>query len=274
MKFLNLLLLLVFLTGCGEKESNLATTTKDSSTGAKTITITDTIQYEIKNYKETYKGCKEEKENCASVKISYPYFKGEKSEEINKIIESYIVDSIYIIDERESNKDIKGLASNFLKDYEIFKTEVPESPASYELEINGSVLLNDKKIITAELSTYIFTGGAHPNSFSRYFIFDAQTGKRLKVNDIFITGFEEKLNKLIDKKYRKENNLSDKDKLNEGNGMLFENYIHFNDNIAILKDGVKFLYNKYEIAPYAVGEIEIKFNYSELSEILKPEFRR
>ena len=42
------------------------------------------------------------------------------------------------------------------------------------------------------------------------------------------------------------------------------------DNFALTKDGLKFVYNPYEIAPYAMGQQEIVIPYSELKSLLKP----
>jgi len=54
----------------------------------------------------------------------------------------------------------------------------------------------------------------------------------------------------------------------EKDGGLFENKIAYNDNFAVTKEGLKFYYNNYEIAPYASGPTEILITYSELNDLI------
>ena len=41
------------------------------------------------------------------------------------------------------------------------------------------------------------------------------------------------------------------------------------NNIILGKDSITFLYNRYEIAPYALGDIEISLDYNTLKDIMK-----
>jgi len=54
-------------------------------------------------------------------------------------------------------------------------------------------------------------------------------------------------------------------------GFYFENDVFkLTANFAITKEGLKFLYNPYEIAPYALGQQEIIIPYAALGELIKP----
>ena len=46
--------------------------------------------------------------------------------------------------------------------------------------------------------------------------------------------------------------------------MLFIQEVEPNDNFYITEDGVTFIYNHYEIAPYAMGIIKITIPWNEL----------
>ena len=116
-------------------------------------------------------------------------------------------------------------------------------PIVYALDVNSSVVYNKPAALSVSIDFYINTGGAHPNSYARYFVFNPKTGKHLRLNDLFITGFEDKLNKLIDKKYRALRNLKDTDRLDGEKGYLFDNFIKFNDNFIFTKGGINFYYN-------------------------------
>ncbi|MDD5360944.1 MAG: DUF3298 and DUF4163 domain-containing protein [Ignavibacteria bacterium] len=275
--------LFLFL-GCGKK--NEAYDNKDAAknqtmqvvgqkAGESNTSAPDSMLYEMKKFVKTYKGCKEDSENCSYLKMEYPVFSSGKSyNEINKFIYGFLADSIYNIEEGRPNKTLEALADNFLKDYETMKNEQPDRELGFALDLTGSVVYNKNNILTVDIGYYIFTGGAHPNSYEGYFVFNTDNGKLLHTKDIFVNGFESKLNKLIDKKYREFRGISDKERLDSEKGMLFENKISFNDNVGLLNDGVVFFYNSYEIAAYAVGQTELKFTYKELSDLLRPEFKK
>ena len=54
---------------------------------------------------------------------------------------------------------------------------------------------------------------------------------------------------------------------------LSDNKIKANDNFYVTTKGIGFSYSPYEIAAYAVGEINIFIPFSELSDCLLPRFR-
>jgi hypothetical protein len=139
----------------------------------------------------------------------------------------------------------------------------------FVLEVSSSVIYNKSGILTVAAGNYANTGGAHPNSYMKYFVFDVKTGKILKTADIFVQGFEKKLNSMIEKKFRNQFELAEGKPLTE---ILFEDKIEFNNNFAITKEGIEFLYNRYEIMAYVYGEAEMIFKYDELKDILKKEY--
>jgi len=50
---------------------------------------------------------------------------------------------------------------------------------------------------------------------------------------------------------------------------FFVEYIDPTDNFYVTKDGMGFFYNQYEVAPYALGPIEIFVSYRDLNRILR-----
>ncbi len=273
----------LLILGCGKKQTDTNATSDVQNTNSREIKSAgesnsgspDSLKYEMQKFNKTYKGCKEDEENCSYMKIEYPVFTSGKSyKRINEAIYAYLADSVYLLEEGMSNKTLDKLAENYFKDYEMMKSDNPDWGLSYAFESAGRVLFNKGNAVTVEINTYMFTGGAHPNTYNVYFVFDTETGKRLHVQDIFVKGFETKLNKLIEKKYREFRGISDKERLDGENGMLFENHIEYNDNFGLLKDGVVFYYNSYEIAAYAVGPTELNFTYKELGDLLRPEYKK
>jgi len=273
-----LITIFIFL-GCGKKPSDINQQKKDTVTSINNSGETsgktsaqDSMKYDKKIITKYYndKECSDTAEACTYFKLSYPVFTtGNANKEINKFLEAYITDSIYVPEGKKSNGSIENLYKSLFKEYETFKKETPDWNLGYALDINADVIFNSSKFLTVSINQYSFFGGAHPNTFSRDFVFDSQTGKVLGLKDLFASGFNSKLNKLIDKKFRETYKLKPNESLNGENGMLFENFINYNDNFSLTKKGISFYYNPYEIAPYAVGPIILEFTYGELKEILK-----
>ena len=53
---------------------------------------------------------------------------------------------------------------------------------------------------------------------------------------------------------------------------LFENSVESTSNFCITPKGILFLYNPYEIAAYAYGEIELFIPFSEIKSVVNPKF--
>jgi len=230
----------------------------------------------MKSFSKGGQECNEEDCRCPFFKCRYPVFTGGKRVSgINTVIESYIIDSTCsnagVQKSRESS--IESMAESFFRDYEIFRTEnAMQIPFRYDL--SGDVLLNGEGVLSVDISHTSYTGGAHGMTFTRFFVFDARTGSRLQPGDIFVNGFEQELNTLIDRKYRELKGLSPTERLDSERGGLFADCISFNDNFALTGIGIMFFYNSYEIAPYVQGPTEILLRYREIDAILKPEYRQ
>jgi hypothetical protein len=277
MKYLIILLVILSL-GCGKKEAKVtetlnetSKTTADKNAGESSgVQNADSLMYTIKSFSKSYKGCSDTAFGCTYLKASYPVFtSGSRKDELNSILQAYLTDSLFSIEGVPSNKTFDGLAAALFREYENLKKEFQDFEAGYVLEITSAPVFNSRGILTVSAGNYSYMGGAHPNSYLKYFVFDINSGKLFKTEDIFEPGFEKKLNKMIEKKFRKQFELGDNKPLTE---ILFENKIEFNNNFAITKDGINFFYNRYEIMAYVYGEAEISFSYGELKGLLKEKF--
>jgi hypothetical protein len=278
MRYIIIAVLMLLFAGCGKKEGKITdavtetakTTTEKNAGESSGIKGADSLTYEIRNYLKTYKGCSDTAFGCTYLKAEYPVFtSGLNKEIINSVIQTYMTDSVFITDEPKSNRTFDGLAEVLFADYKRLKDDFADFDMGFVLEFNTSVIYNKSGILTIAIDNYANTGGAHPNSYLKYFVFDVKTGKILKTTDIFEQGFEKKLNGMIEKKFRKQFELADGKPLTE---ILFEDKIEFNNNFAITKEGIDFLYNRYEIMAYVYGEAEIKFSYDELKGLLKEQY--
>jgi hypothetical protein len=223
------------------------------------------VSFTQKVYKKSYKDCDEKKEDCTNIQVYYPVISGSNyADKINALIKDMAL-SCYSMDDVHY-PDFDKLMSQYIKDYEEFKKEVPDAPGTWYLKDSTGIITNTSDILCFENVSESYLGGAHGSYNVAYTNIDMRNGNVLKTKDIFNKGYEKVLNKLIENEFRKQMNLKPNESLTEGG--LFDNKITFNDNFAITKDGLEFLYNQYEIAPYSSGVIEIKIPYKDLENII------
>lgn len=228
----------------------------------------DLPKFTQKVYSKNYKGCLDTAEACTYIHIYYPEMTdGKYKDKINSLVKDMALSSYYTEDTHYS--DFDKMINQFMKDYEDFKKDVPEYPGGWTLMDSTGVITNTPEILTFKNTSENYLGGAHGSYNVAYTNFDMRTGNVLKTKDIFVKGYEKTLNKMIEERIRKHFEMKPNESLVEGG--LFENKVSFNDNFAITKDGIEFLYNQYEIAAYAMGVIEIKLSYKDLDAILNKE---
>lgn len=132
----------------------------------------------------------------------------------------------------------------------------------------AEVLMNDHYILTIAELHESFTGGAHGFYGTENYTFDTRTGKRLKLDKAFIAGYEAKLASRVEQLIRETYELKPSDPLTEMG--LYEDKLVLNENFYVKEDGIGFTYMPYEIAPYAVGQIEAFIPFSELISLIDP----
>lgn len=235
-----------------------------------------TGKYETKNFQKTYNNCKPKADSCTYIQITFQLLnQGAQSTKINKSITDTIIKYSFSFDEKPK-KTIEESMDSFIKEYDGYKKDMQttgngEYIMNWYDEETGKVVYDNSSVLSYEMHSEAFTGGAHGSYYTNYYNFDQTTGQTLTYNDIFEKGSGKALDKLIEKKYRQSKELRSNDKLTDGG--LFENHIEHNDNIMIFKDGIKFYYNVYEISSYAAGPTELIFSWGELGDLISKNFK-
>ncbi len=226
--------------------------------------------FENKSLVKSYKDCRPTSENCSYILFEYERISdGDFKDEINNTIDKELISISQEFLESKNSNSLEEVCECFLNEYKDYKIKNKSRDVIWTMEIRGKRENYTPKVLSYSISNVNFLGGAHPNTKFKYINFDRKSGKLLSLNDIFIIGFEKKLNMILDKIIRQNYMLKPEDNLSEKIG-LFENKIEYTNNFAITKHGIKFYYNPLEIAPYSVGFIELIIPYSELEEILTP----
>ena len=139
---------------------------------------------------------------------------------------------------------------------------------NYNYTIKSSVTRGYKDIINYSITTDTYTGGAHGSFTTTLLNFDPATGKEIKLNDFFKDNFEEVLIDRLTRALVKRVGAQSFEELQEMGYLVF-NDMFVTDNFELGKDSVRFHYNQYDIAPYALGSSDLTFTYEELKDLIK-----
>ena len=204
---------------------------------------------------------------CPEVVINIPKAveKSKVGETINSSIQEEIIEILNYDDENDATT-IKDAVKTFSQGYWDLKKLYPEETTVWEATIDGLVTFEDDSIITIELNTYLFTGGAHGYSSKRYLNFDKSNGVELENWQLFQD--RKNFESFAEQKFRDQEQIPTEEPINS-TGLMFErDRFYLPENIGFTTEGIKLHYNPYEVASYADGPIEVTLPFKEVEPFL------
>jgi hypothetical protein len=175
------------------------------------------------------------------------------------------------------NKIFQDYAENLVKE---FKTEIagindiPTDQKS-ELRMDYDILQLSRQMISLKFNVSNYTAGAaHPNSFVHAITYDLVSDKAIAgLEDIFES--EKDYLKVLSDLSREnlkgtfaDDFASVRATVEEGTLPEQKNFSEF----GIARGTFNLYFNPYQVAPYAVGVVEVKIPYDQLHEILRDDF--
>ena len=213
--------------------------------------------------------CDEEKA-CATMKLNFPKMKKEANKELADIINAKINENLLaMLSDLASNPDetsAKSMEEATAAFFDSFREDGEQYSQMWSNEIDWEIYNNEHHILSFALHKYYYTGGAHPNYMSQNFNFDLNNGKRIELNDIFEGDYKKTLLQAADKELRKQQDIPAKAPLND---FIFEDNLTLNDDFYLSPESITFVYDPYEIAPYAFGTITLPIYFKDIKDIIK-----
>lgn len=264
MKRLGVLLISLSVIAC---QSEKKTTGQTDSTNAGTTSSGLTYKYDsLQVFSKTTTALDKGKADTAYAKIVYPIF---SNEQLNQLVEKKAIDAAGDVDSKKP-KTYKEMAASFVEGFDSVNGE-PDmgQPGAWFLDDQTKVLVSQPDYLCLEHSNVSYAGGAHPNSAMIFWNFDPKTLKEITLESLIKEGGLPELNAIAEKIFRKNEKLSPSASLKDS--YFFEkDTFSLNRNFTITKEGLKFLYNPYEIKAYAYGNTELLIPFSELKAVAKP----
>ncbi|MGS0525976.1 PdaC/SigV domain-containing protein [Zobellia nedashkovskayae] len=204
---------------------------------------------------------------CPNVEINIPKAleNSKIAESINTAIDEEIIETLNYDDELEATS-IKDAVQSFSNGYWELKKLYPEEATSWEAKIEGKVSYENADFISVELNSYIFTGGAHGYSSQHFLNFDKNKAKELQNWEIFKD--RKDFEQFAEQKFRNQERIPLEGPINSTGFMFESDTFYLPENIGFTEEGIKLLYNPYEVASYADGPIVLTLPFTDLKPYL------
>lgn len=177
--------------------------------------------------------------------------------------------------------------TNYLNDYrqdmqELYAEDLKNQVAADELptwynrnfELTTEMTDGYEGILCTRASIYEFAGGAHPNLWEIWMNFRLADGHLLTTDEVFIPALQDEVSaRLLDallawaKKSLEGTDVQTIADL-QNQGVLLTSQLYVPENFLLSADEVRFVYNRYDIAPYAAGAIELALPYSQIHDCI------
>ena len=133
---------------------------------------------------------------------------------------------------------------------------------------NGLPLTNIPSLWSYAMDVYEYTGGAHGNRYLLIQNYDLQTGDAVSEQDLFIDDYYEPLKSLLLEALIAQTDEAETKKDLRRLGYSVDDVVP-NENFYVTAEGITYVYNPYEIAPYAMGCIQISLPWDAARHLMR-----
>jgi len=204
---------------------------------------------------------------CPEVSIVIPKALGlsKISKTINTALEEELI-SLLSFDEELEVESIDDALFSFKNGYLELQQLYDDEPTGWEAKIEGMISYEDESFITIALDSYLFTGGAHGYSSKRFLNFDKKKGIELENSELFKNAQD--FREFAEEMFRQKEEIPQDKSINYTGFMFEQDSFYLPENIGFTEDGLKLLYNPYEVASYADGVIELLLPHDKVKKYL------
>ncbi|MBZ0241710.1 MAG: DUF3298 and DUF4163 domain-containing protein [Bacteroidales bacterium] len=168
---------------------------------------------------------------------------------------------------------LRQQADIFFDNYQKLSTydSLPSHSLQWIKSVEVGLVMNQHGLLCIETSEHVFSGGAHGMLNRLFYVFDTQSAKRLRMEDVFLPHSDSVLAELLTNEVRSRYEIH-KDSSLQSFGLFVEAVVPHN-NFWISNTGIGFYYNSYELAPYSYGQSDLFLPFSRLKGLLNNDIR-
>ncbi len=257
-------------TACSDKKGAQESTGNDTETqnsNAKTamLEVNETIPMDEKNPESPQ----------LSIEISLPAIKTGNAD-ADKRIENRVADVAFQAEESSLTDAVRNFTNEtkemYHSDKEFYYSMIEDgygtASFNHSYSITGEIEKGYKGYVNYIIHNESYSGGAHPNAATTAICFDPATGMEVAVNDIFKEECNKELKEFIKAVIAEHFDCATFQEV-INNGYLFDNDIYISNNFILGNEKTVFIYNPYDIAPYAAGEIIVEIPNEKIKHMMK-----
>jgi hypothetical protein len=167
---------------------------------------TDTLIYTYKTLKQRDPACGNKPDSeCALVDIKYPEFHHNSA--LNDSVKHKLLTMFWSDSLKANDTSLQKFANHFIG--LSVKDTIKDPSAVYTVESSAVVQRQDSSLTTIYFSGRSYAGGAHGSNDYSFINWNTKAARVIKLTDIFIDGYHEKLTQIAEKIFRKQEKLSD-----------------------------------------------------------------
>ena len=168
---------------------------------------------------------------------------------------------------RNYTAEYREIADQYRQDKATLESDQMPSWYWYYHYKTNEILFNDNNIVSYSVEHSDYTGGAHGSLFVLCSTIDLNKLTTVTEEDIFKPNYFQFLTSKIIEKLMVKYDVTEPEQL-IGKGFFDINEIAPNNNFWMNNEGVHYVYNQYEIAPYSMGPVEVTIPFTELDSII------
>lgn len=194
--------------------------------------------------------------------LSLEYLGGGKAE-VRDAINAHLVAQAFDLESTEATLEDCAIRyrENLIDEY---LTEDQVGPGTWEDRLDGAFTQDWKGWKNYSLSYFSYRGGAHGIMTVSQLVFDARTGALLSEGDFFREGYQGPVTELLKAAVRQD--LAQDPELQQ---LIDPDLVVPNGNFSVDEKGLTWVFQPYEIGPYALGLVSATVSWEELSPYLK-----
>jgi hypothetical protein len=218
----------------------------------------------------TSKNCNQKKD-CGKAQFNILYTDNQSriSDSVNKNLINIIKDNLFDDDGFDTIQSYKGISNVFLNDYYKEKSKSENnSISSYELSVSNILGYQSEKLIN--LHVYFKKDS---NEIDDYFgilslLIEKETGRKIPCHKLFKDKDLVNVLEISEMAFRERYKIEYGESYNK-NGFFFKNNkFELPENIFLVKEGILFIYNPYEISTLSKGNIAFEISYKEIAKYM------
>lgn len=230
------------------------------------------IPYQTHKIAAIYGDCNDPAEGCYLNAISYPVFtKADNSalveaanRQVSKFIRGYYGEEL-----ASMNRDLETFLVDFTDDYDETRQLIQNARRASYIDLDIGVQANFEKLFCLRCRYKSYGGGNHVFQSQLFVTMDCRSGERINLEDVFVDGFRPRLSTIVERELKRSKNLGSADDLRASGYGWEGGPLPLPDEIGFGEDSLIVQYRMGEIAANALGSIEVKVSYRQLTRLIR-----